>query len=91
MKIAIEEAQLRLDELIERAHQGEQILISGGDGALVEMLPVNMPESRQRKTDTLRGALRGEIQYEDGWDEPMTDDEVSCFLGLGAGKRDAQR
>lgn len=76
MKIMVEDAQLQLDELVARVLQGEQIWIYSARGAVVEMRPVNATTMRQSQATDLLGVLKGEIQYEEGWDAPLSASEA---------------
>ncbi|MEM1041822.1 MAG: DUF2281 domain-containing protein [Bacteroidota bacterium] len=68
-KVKLDEAQERLPELIEDAANGEDIVISRGDGADVRLVPVVEPERRPRKG----GSLRGQVWMSDDFDEPLDD------------------
>ncbi len=57
MKVTIHKAKTTLSKLIERAHAGEEIVISRGDVPVARLVPVAGRVPR-RKPGTLRGIVK---------------------------------
>jgi prevent-host-death family protein len=73
MEVNIYEAKNTLSELVKRAEQGEEIILSR-HGRPVVMLVKLQPKIRQL------GLFRGKLKETDpDWWKPMTDDEVEAF------------
>lgn len=70
-KVKLDEAQHRLPELIEEAANGEDVVISRGDGADFRLVPVLEPTRRPRKG----GGLKGLLVVPDDFDDPLPDFE----------------
>lgn len=66
MNVKLDEAQHRLPELIEEAANGEDVVISRGDGASFRLVLVLAPEPRP-----VFGSARGLIQVADDFDVPI--------------------
>jgi len=75
MEVNIHEAKTRLSQLIERALTGEEVIIAKAGKPMVRLVVI------QPKTKRILGSARGTIQYREGWDAPMTDEEFDEFLG----------
>ncbi len=83
MEIGIACAQAQLDELIERAVNGEHVVISSAAGS-VKLLPTSKPSSRPSRpsgVEDLWGVLKGKIHYTEGWDTPLSNQEAQNFFG----------
>jgi prevent-host-death family protein len=65
-KVKLDEAQQRLPELIEEAANGEDVVISRGDGASFRLVPVSEPEPQP-----VFGSARGLIEMADDFDAPV--------------------
>ena len=65
--IPVEEAQIRLPELIGEATDGEDVVIARADGTAVRLVPVEM-EARPRF-----GSARGLFTMRDDFDAPLED------------------
>lgn len=65
--VPVGDAKERLEELIDAATRGEDVVVSTGDGASVRLMPV--PESVRRARQG--GGARGLIVVEDGFDDPI--------------------
>ncbi len=77
MTVNMHEAKSQLSALIERALAGEEVIIARAGKPAVTLRPV--PEKPKR----VLGAARGLTWAEEGWDAPMTDEEVDEFFGMG--------
>lgn len=65
--VQVEEAQIRLADLIEEATQGHEVVIARVDGAAVRLVPVQ-PEARPRF-----GSAQGMFTMADDFDAPLED------------------
>ncbi len=69
-KVNLEEAKKRLDELINQAANGEEVIITRGDGATFQIIPIPT-----RKPRPVFGSGRGLLKIADDFDEPLEDFE----------------
>lgn len=69
-KVTLEEAKKRLDELINQAANGEEVIITRGDGATFQIIP-----TPTRKPRPVFGSGRGLLKIADDFDEPLEDFE----------------
>lgn len=69
--VPVEDAKERLEELIDAARRGEEVVIASGDGASVRLTPVPEPPLTPRKA----GSMRGMIHMSDDFDDPLPDFE----------------
>ena len=67
----IHAAKTHLSKLIQRACNGEDIVIAKGKTPLVRLVPVDAPE-RGRKF----GAMRGRAQVDEAFFEPLPSEEL---------------
>ncbi len=75
MKVNIHSAKTQLSRLIERAQTGEEVIIAKAGKPVVKLVPVEERSKREF------GSAAGLITFEEGWDAPMTDEEMERFLG----------
>lgn len=80
MEIGIACAQAQLDELIERAVNGEQVVINSTMGS-VTLLPTSKPSRRPASVEELWGVMKGKIHYTEGWDAPLSNQEAQNLFG----------
>ena len=71
MKITIHKAKTNLSRLIERACQGEEIVIARGSEPVVRLVPVARKDGKRQP-----GALRGKLEILPSFFEPLPDDEL---------------
>jgi len=71
MKITIHKAKTNLSRLIERACQGEEIVIARGSEPVVRLVPVKRKDGKRTP-----GALRGKLQILPSFFEPLPEDEL---------------
>jgi len=76
--VNVHEAKTHLSRLIERARAGEEIVIARNNVPLVRLVPLDRTEPRRRF-----GALRGRIRVDDGFLEPLSEDELEAWEGGG--------
>ena len=74
MQVNIHQAKSQLSKLIELAEQGEEVVIARA-GTPVVKLVLASPKKR------VPGAAKGKIWMADDFAEPMTESELSDFLG----------
>ncbi len=67
----IHAAKTHLSRLIQRACNGEDIVIARGKTPLVRLVPVNAPERGRRF-----GAMRGRARLDDAFFEPLPGEEL---------------
>jgi prevent-host-death family protein len=72
--VPIHEAKLHLSQLIERACSGEEIVIARGQRPVVKLVPIEHA-APERKF----GALRGEVVVDDGFFEPLPEEELRAW------------
>ena len=75
-KIPLQEAKIRLSELVDRALSGEEVVISR-HGKAVAKLVGYAPKRPKRRL----GVLRGKIKFRKGWDEPLPEYILAAFEG----------
>jgi prevent-host-death family protein len=75
MEVNIHEAKTQLSKLIERAVQGEEVVIAKAGKPLVKLVKI------KPKAKRILGSAAGTIEFVEGWDKPMTDEEFEEFVG----------
>jgi prevent-host-death family protein len=70
----VHEAKTHLSRLIERACDGEEVIISRGKRPVVRLVPVDRPAPERRF-----GALRGEVRVDDSFFEPLPQEEIDAW------------
>ena len=70
-RITIHKAKTNLSRLIERACQGEEIVIARGSEAVVRLVPVTRKDGKRQP-----GALRGKLEILPSFFEPLSDEEL---------------
>lgn len=69
-KLSVHDAGKQLRQLLDEADQGEEVVITRGDGASFKLVPV----SKQKLTPTF-GSAEGEIWMSEDFDAPLDDFE----------------
>jgi prevent-host-death family protein len=78
MQVNMHEAKSQLSKLIEKAMNGEEVVIAKAGKPMVKLTKV---KTARRKP--VLGHLEGKIVNPDpDWWKPMTDEEAKAFLGL---------
>ncbi|HYD65625.1 type II toxin-antitoxin system prevent-host-death family antitoxin [Azospirillum sp.] len=88
--VPLHEALGHMDELADRAVNGEEVILTREGKPPVRLVPVNesgMPESdrivaREPKRPIRFGLLKGKIWMADDFDAPLPDDLLKAFYGL---------
>jgi prevent-host-death family protein len=75
MQVNVHEAKSQLSKLIERALHGEEVVIAKAGKPVVKLVRIKPGQKR------VLGSAAGSIEYADGWDAPLTDQELDDFLG----------
>jgi prevent-host-death family protein len=73
--VTVTEAKSQLSQLIERAANGEEVVIRRGKTPIVKLVRYAEPPTPRRL-----GALRGQIWMSDDFDEP--DEEIERMFGM---------
>jgi prevent-host-death family protein len=74
MESNIYEAKTKLSQLVERAMSGEEVIVAKAGKPTVRLVPADSPPKR------ILGSASGTIRYAEGWDAPMTDEELNALL-----------
>lgn len=69
MEVNIHEAKTHLSKLIERAMNGEEVVIAKAGKPMVRLTRIEKPRVRL-------GTMKGLIRFKPGWDDPLTDAEI---------------
>ena len=75
MEVNIHQAKSQLSKLIERARSGDEVIIAKAGKPVVKLVPVERGSHREF------GSAAGQITFQEGWDAPLTDEEMAEFLG----------
>ena len=67
-EVELQEAKVRLTELIDEAACGEEVVITRGDGAAFRIIPVSQPTPYPKF-----GSAKGQIEMSEDFDEPLDD------------------
>lgn len=65
-EVKLKEAEVRLAELIDEAAQGEEVVITRGDGTAFKIVPIS-----KTKPYPKFGSAKGLIKMSDDFDEPL--------------------
>ncbi len=74
MKINVHEAKTNFSKLLERAHAGEEIVISKAGKPYARLVPLAAEGPRRP------GLLRG-LKLDEGFFEPLPEDELAAWEG----------
>ena len=78
MQVNIHEAKTQLSKLIEKAMNGEEVVIAKAGKPMVRLTKM-----KQVRKKPIFGDLEGKIiEIDPDWWKPMTDEEAKEFLGL---------
>jgi prevent-host-death family protein len=73
MKVIIHTAKTTLSELIERAHAGEEVVVTRGDVPVARLVPIDLRAPRRKP-----GTLRGVVKIPDAFFEPLPEEELDA-------------
>ena len=68
-QIDVSQAKSQLEELVEKASQGEKVVITRGDGAAFKLVPT----FEGKPTRPRFGSAKGQVWMSDDFDEPLDD------------------
>lgn len=68
--VDVDQAKSRLEELIDQASQGEEVIITRGDGAAFKLVPALSEEPRPRF-----GSAKGQVWMSEDFGAPLDDFE----------------
>jgi len=69
-KISVHDAEKKLRLLLDQADQGEDVVITRGDGASFKLVPLTKQDARRTF-----GSARGDVWMSDDFDAPLDDFE----------------
>ncbi len=75
MKVSVYEAKSKLSQMINRALEGEEVLITRNGQETVRLVPAN-----RRKSGDWIGSWKGKAKIHDSFYEPLADDETVKYL-----------
>jgi prevent-host-death family protein len=70
--VTIHKAKTNLSKLIERAAQGEEIIIARGSKPVAKLVPVGPVKGKRQP-----GSLKGKLEIGPEFFEPLSDEELS--------------
>jgi antitoxin (DNA-binding transcriptional repressor) of toxin-antitoxin stability system len=73
LQLTPDEAKRHLEELIEAAMRGEQVLIGADTHHVVQLVPVTPPTTALPKRNRHAGTAKGMIVVADDFDAPLAD------------------
>jgi antitoxin (DNA-binding transcriptional repressor) of toxin-antitoxin stability system len=73
MEYNVHEAKTHLSKLLDLLEQGEDVVIVRHGRAVAQLV---RPKSGAKPQF---GAMRGEIQWQEGWEKPLDSDEADAF------------
>lgn len=74
MEVNIHQAKTHLSRLVERALAGEEVIIAKSGTPLVRLVRIE-----HQKPEL--GTARGQFILTDGWDSPLSDEELESLFG----------
>ena len=73
MDVSVHAAKTQLSKLLDLVEDGEHIVIKRHGKAVAQLVPV-----RWSRPSAL-GAMRGEFEMADGWEQALSDEEAEAF------------
>jgi antitoxin (DNA-binding transcriptional repressor) of toxin-antitoxin stability system len=87
MIVKMHEAKTQLSKLVAAALAGEEVVIARGSEPLVKLTPLTQPERGPRPAPgnlpRKFGILKGEVAFDDGFFDPLPEDELALWNGEG--------
>ena len=74
MKVSVYEAKSKLSQMINKALEGEEVVITRHGEDTVRLVPTNS------KKKSWVGSMEGKIIIHDNFDDPLDDDETVKYL-----------
>jgi prevent-host-death family protein len=75
--VNVHEAKTHLSRLLERVHQGEEIILAKAGKPYARLVPLEGKKEREP------GRLKGRVVMRDDFFEPLPDDELESWEGEG--------
>ena len=72
----VHEAKSNLSRLLKKTALGEEVIIMRNGEPVAELIPYRRGPAKKIKL----GFAAGQVQTVEGWEKPMTDEEVAAFL-----------
>lgn len=69
-RLALEEAETKLAELIGKVDQGEEVVITREDGRAFRIVPTSAPSGKKRR---IIGIAKGQVHLAEDFDAPLAD------------------
>ena len=73
MNVSVHGAKTQLSKLLDLVEDGEQIVIERHGRPVARLVPV------RRRRGSVLGAMKGEFEMADGWEQALTDEEADAF------------
>ena len=76
MKVTIHTAKTTLSKLIQRAHEGEEVIIARADLPVARLVPIREKAPKRRP-----GTLRGAVKIPESFFVPLSEKELEDWEG----------
>ena len=73
MDVSVHAAKTQLSKLLDLVEDGEAVVIKRHGKAVAQLVPVRRPRP------SALGAMRGEFEMTEGWEQALTDEEAEAF------------
>jgi prevent-host-death family protein len=73
MQVSVQEAKTQLSRLLDLIQDGEEVIIHRHGKPIARL--VALAATKQSRL----GAMRGEFELPNGWDQPLSDEEADAF------------
>ena len=80
--ITIHEAKTNLSKLVKRVVAGETIYIGSYGKPEAVLMAVNPGKYQAELRKGFFGCIKGEIEYSESWDDPLSDDIIDSFYSI---------
>ena len=75
IEVNIHEAKTHLSKLLQKVAEGEEVIIAKAGTPVAKLVKVEPRPTR------VLGSGKGTITFTEGWDAPMSDEEIDEFVG----------
>ena len=72
MQVSVHEAKTQLSKLLDLIEDGEEVVIKRHGRAVAQLVPIRLRPSAL-------GAMRGEFEMVEGWEQALSDEEAEAF------------
>lgn len=73
MNVSVHGAKTQLSKLLDLVEDGEQVVIERHGRPVARLVAV------RRRRGSVLGAMKGEFEMADGWEQALTDEEADAF------------